>query len=326
MPNEMNSSMDGWDAPDWTLSTCRRCDRVDSPGQTIKPRTPFVLIGSDSQCEICLDEPQLPPVAYLVCNFARAVEVWPTAAIAFPRWGVMRSGDDLVVGGSRIRIDHPSLSGGTTDKPTPPGLDVSFRWNGVTRTCLLKRAVTIMGSGQPSVLRLQGQQLLPCDHAIVVQDGQLWLINLRPSLCRPGGLADAAVRSDDAAIPIGSQLESRDSASRLIHLSKSTDMARIGGVTIATGAGLACDHRGISLQSKVGRDTMTRNAGDRLMQKVESDQLSDRLTNRLVDLHRKQRSSRRREIFGRLLTRAGVVGSAAASLIASATLQSRLHD
>ena len=69
-----------WEAPPWSLYLETR--GLNEAAKVYRPERPFVLIGASERCDIRLDEPQLPSVAYIACCFSGTVEVWPTSAIA----------------------------------------------------------------------------------------------------------------------------------------------------------------------------------------------------------------------------------------------------
>ena len=364
MPKEEElSSTRGWRAPAWSLSVQKRGPKQGTFAHELKPERPYVLIGSSPNCDICLDEPQLPPVAYLVCNFERSVEVWPTSAISFPRWGIVQPGEDLAVGRTRIRISHPSLSPDSNPESDPVDLDVQFRWEGSKRRSKLKRSVTIMGRDQPSMLRIQGQRLHKCDHALVARGSELWLINL----CSSNALFDVS----ENAVPTSSCDASSDS--QFTRLSDPGDAGQIGGVTISIESKTGCiaeddptqqkikhvaqGSREIEYRPRVWRASApefdpemdanpnktpsllksnpstldpgltTRGEGVALdvNQAVACDKLDALLMDRMVRL-RRQRVSKHRRLINSLLSRVGVVGSAAASLIATSSIMSSIHE
>ncbi len=218
-----------WDAPAWTLSIERRSAR--SKSRTLSPDRPFVLIGSAEHCDIRLNEPQMPPVAYIACCLPDGVEVWPTCAIAFPRWGLVRSGQDIVIGQTKIVINQlPSDQTPNQQvtnlqvpvrtrtcpagaKSSPVNLPIHVYWSDKSKACQLKRAVTIMGRDQPSVLRLKGQCLDQCDHALVAVGERLWLIDV----------SSASAAENDPA-PISAELK------------RPGEAGQIGSVLIALGS------------------------------------------------------------------------------------------
>ncbi|MDG2220957.1 MAG: hypothetical protein P8L85_06240 [Rubripirellula sp.] len=74
-----------------------------------------------------------------------------------------------------------------------PGRQITLDWDGKQRPKRLARRVMILGAEHPSTLRLYGQGLAPCDHAVVCVGDSVWTINLNPnsiecdprSLCKP---------------------------------------------------------------------------------------------------------------------------------------------
>lgn len=224
-----DSAIDFWEAPPWTI--CIESRSSDASPLILHPERPFVLIGAAEHCDIQLSEPQLPPVAYLVCCFRETVEVWPTAAIAFPRWGVLRAGQSFVVGRSRVSIHHPSMnneceqvqceSGEKDDSAKNVDMPIGMYWNGKKKSLRLKRAVTLMGSDHPSMLRIQGQCLEPSDHALVSIDDSLWMIDVT-DVPRTRSVSDS------------SSPRSRSTAtSGFGCLQRAGEAACIGGLTIA---------------------------------------------------------------------------------------------
>ena len=199
--NAKESVPELWPATRWRLRLTHRGDKRSA--QTYRPKRPFLLIGSADHCDIRLDDPQVPAVAYLFCCFRDCVEAWPTSAIAFPRWGVVRPGQEIAIGQTRVTIDRPSTSSqdqtALADSPPRASVPIQVFWGRKSRKCQLKRAVTIMGRDQPSVLRLQGQCLSPCDHALVANENQLWLINLAtPSALTPDSFVTCLSDQGDA--------------------------------------------------------------------------------------------------------------------------------
>jgi hypothetical protein len=167
----------------------------------LSPSLPFATIGSGERATARVTDSRIPQMAYLICAFADSIEVWPLCAIAFPRWGVMRSGDSLRVGKAEITFYHshdetkpdsprdrpinPSampvrhgnfFSAITGHPPNPPRIVICCF--GMCRYKTLRRRVTIMGEDHPSTLRLYGFGLTACSHAIIAVNGSAWLIDL----------------------------------------------------------------------------------------------------------------------------------------------------
>ncbi|WP_068141016.1 eL24 family ribosomal protein [Roseimaritima ulvae] len=143
--------------------------------------SPFSLIGSHPCCPIQVTGTGMPGIAYFVCCLRNHIEVWPTATIAFPRWGPIRSDSDLLVGQSHIQLCHPSRS-------LDPSWHPSLLADDEVHTTLtrkkgqigkrFRRSVTLIGDGHPSVVRVNGWGLEPCHYAAVVQDQTLWVVDL----------------------------------------------------------------------------------------------------------------------------------------------------
>jgi hypothetical protein len=169
--------------------------------QWLSPSLPFATIGSGERATARVTDSRIPAVAYLICAFVDSIEIWPLCAIAFPRWGVMRSGDSLRVGKAEITFYHshdeptrdsprdksiaPSTMPIRHDKPfsaisghPPNPTRIVICCFGMCRYKTLRRRVTIMGEDHPSTLRLYGFGLTACSHAIIAVNGSVWLMDL----------------------------------------------------------------------------------------------------------------------------------------------------
>jgi len=193
--------MDYWPSARWKML-------ISGTGseQWIEPATPFALIGSHPCCVGRIEESRVPPAVYLACCFADSVEVWPLCPIAYPRWGVTLPEHNLSVGKHRISLFHQShrLWPEVAKKGVIPDTNsttsgavgvaqgvmrkISLDWDGKQRSKSLARRVMIMGGDHPSTLRLYGQGLESCDHAVICVGASVWLINLNP----PPGETDPA--------------------------------------------------------------------------------------------------------------------------------------
>ena len=142
----------------------------------------MALIGGHERCDARVGGSRGPDIAYLVCAFRESVEVWPLAPIAFPRWGIIQPHQELLVGSHRITVEHPCVRLNSPMKTELPSLAVSTTlfWDARPHPKIFRRQVTILGEAHPSVIRLHGRGLHSCDHAAIVQDGQLWLVDLVP--------------------------------------------------------------------------------------------------------------------------------------------------
>ncbi len=143
---------------------------------------PYALIGSHRCCDIQVGgSSSIPPVAYFVCCLDDSLEVWPTSAIAFPRWGAIRPDTELLVGQSRITLHHPLVSA-SDNAPLPylseTVVETNMTWPGKSIPKSFRRPVTIIGDTHPSVLRLHGRGMRRCHFAAVVASDRLWMVNI----------------------------------------------------------------------------------------------------------------------------------------------------
>lgn len=198
-----------WPAARWKIAIIEQ-----GIEQWVEPELPYALIGSHPCCTIQIAEPRVSPFVYFACCFADSVETWPLCPIAFPRWGETLPEHALAVGKKRISLFHQSHSlwssvvnrGEGPERPLiqkqielsegqtqTPGREITLDWDGKQRPKALARRVMILGSEHPSTLRLYGQGLAPCDHAVICIGDSVWLINLNPDsserdlakLCKP---------------------------------------------------------------------------------------------------------------------------------------------
>ncbi|QEG42463.1 hypothetical protein [Roseimaritima ulvae] len=172
---ESDEDMAGWETTQWTVVVNHqgRQQRVEQP-------LPYARIGSHPGCEIVLDNPRLPPVAYLLVAFQGSVEAWPVAPIAMPRWGVLSEGEQFPVGTFRISVElDSSETPGDSLGEVYPELGVlagDHRWS-----AKLQRRVTIVGDDHPSIKRLRDVGLQCCHGAFVSVQQRLWYLPLSPA-------------------------------------------------------------------------------------------------------------------------------------------------
>jgi len=348
-----------WAAPAWTLELEMRGSGNRRPISAVHPRRPFALIGSASHCDLRIDEPHVPAVAYLVCSFAHSVEIWPTAAIAFPRWGIVQPKHEIVIGQSRLQISHPALHSRTRGASRPIEVPLEVHWKDKARSLRLQRAVTIMGRDQPSMLRLQGQSLELCDQAIIAQENKLWLIDLVPP-CEPHAdepsvnqedpqvtclsRAHQAVSINGVTIAMGRtdaelQSQSQLHAKTQVHAkTQSLDICRVINRPPTPLQAVFADRPGASgvppaeeqgkhaattpLPEKRALAVQPSSPLSRQDSSIAAEELASRVTMRLVSM-KHQRGSRYRALMGSFLARTGLHGSAAASFLAAMSLLSR---
>lgn len=89
-----------WEAAPWSVLVSHQ-DRQERISQSL----PYARIGAHPGCEVVLDNPRLPPVAYLLVAFNGHVEAWPVAPIAMPHWGALADGEEFPIGTFRISVD-----------------------------------------------------------------------------------------------------------------------------------------------------------------------------------------------------------------------------
>lgn len=178
---------------------------------------PFALLGNHPSSDARVGGSRGPALAYVVCAFPEAVEVWPLAAVAFPRWGVIQSHHELLVGSQRITVEHPATMPGGPAPPDLPELAISTMlvWDRQPRAKVFRRRVTIIGESHPSVMRLHDRGLRACDHAAVVYKRTLWMLDLNPD------------RWENSRQP------------PVVKLDTSGDSTQVGGVTIRFNAAVA---------------------------------------------------------------------------------------
>ena len=235
--------MDYWPSARWKIAVIEQ-----GIEHWIEPELPFALIGSHPCCTVQINEPRVSPYVYFACCFADSVEVWPLCPIAFPRWGVILPEHSLAVGRKRISLFHQSHSlwhdiadrGGSTERketsPSPAqgvGREITLDWDGKQRQKMLARRVMILGGKHPSTLRLYGQGLAPCDHAVVCNGTSVWLVNLTPDLqdseaerlCRPLNSASTPEIIGDIKVRLGKVIEPSDPSNSSISRSGLSSLA-----------------------------------------------------------------------------------------------------
>ncbi len=180
MTTQSQEQFEPWQAP-----PCRIRIIDDAEDRWVELERPYALIGSHRCCDIQIGgSSSIPPVAYFVCCLPDSVEVWPTAAIAFPRWGAIRPDVELLVGQSRITVHHPNVDlNNTAQLPflSDSIIDTSMTWPGKSITKSFRRPVTIVGDTHPSVLRLHGRGMHKCHFAAVTSGETLWMVNISPT-------------------------------------------------------------------------------------------------------------------------------------------------
>lgn len=163
-----------WEAASWSVVVSHK-GRQKRFAQSL----PYARVGSHPGCEIVLDNPRLPPVAYLLVAFEAHLEAWPVAPIAMPRWGALAAGEEFPVGTFRISVDlDPPATPDDAARERFPELGVVVgdrRWS-----AKLHRRVTIVGDDHPSVKRLRDVGLEPCHGAFVAVQQRLWYLPLSP--------------------------------------------------------------------------------------------------------------------------------------------------
>ena len=167
----------------WASPPCRV--RVDDGKNVswVDLQRPYALVGSHPCCTLRIRSEHVPEVAYLVCCLRDRIEAWPTAAIAFPRWGAIPPELQLIVGPCSLTF-HPVLQAPIARRSVSvladSEIETRLSWPGRDFTRSFRRPVTIIGDDHPSVLRLHGRGLATCQYAAVVQDEAFWLVNLSP--------------------------------------------------------------------------------------------------------------------------------------------------
>ena len=69
------------------------------------------MVGGHPSCQIRIDKPGTPDLVYIVFSFNETIEVWPTTAIAFPRWGALAA-DQLALQQMGGDLQRPNDNGG----------------------------------------------------------------------------------------------------------------------------------------------------------------------------------------------------------------------
>ena len=154
---------------------------------------PIALIGSHVRCDVRVVGDHVPEVAYVVIALPSHVEVWPLAAIAFPRWGPIWPHQELLVGPNRITIGWSGANASAVPPEVPEyAVEARLRFRKGSRERVFRRHVTIVGADHPSAVRLHDDSLGSCDLAAVVVDRRLWLIDLVPGRWPDTGVAVGA--------------------------------------------------------------------------------------------------------------------------------------
>ena len=179
-----------WDANPWRIRV--RCG--NKPAVERVMLHPIALIGSHARCHVRVKGDDVPEVAYLVVALVSHIEVWPLAAIAFPRWGPLRAHQELLVGNLRMSI-IPCANGAASLFPELPTFGVEARLSLGKRNYerLFRRHVTIVGKDHPSSVRLYDHSLRSCDFAVVIAERRLWLVDLLPDRWPAAGVAPEAL-------------------------------------------------------------------------------------------------------------------------------------
>ncbi|OYP33031.1 hypothetical protein [Rhodopirellula sp. MGV] len=186
-----------WPSNRWGYS------RSDDADEFFELDQPFALIGAHPRCQIRLDYKRLPEVVYFIAIIGDRVQAWPLCAIAYPTWGNLKSGRQILIGKLRVNIsaqtgdqpwDHSPLSppgdavNDVSELPQPepesPRGTLILDWGEETQTRKLTRSVTILGNSHPSLMRLHGVGLHACELAIVSTGERIWAIQLNPDSIR----------------------------------------------------------------------------------------------------------------------------------------------
>ncbi|MCC9601434.1 hypothetical protein LOC67_12835 [Stieleria sp. JC731] len=160
---------------------------------------PFALIGSHPRCHVRLDYKRLPEVVYFVAIVGDRIQVWPLCAVAYPTWGNLKPGRQILIGKIRVNLsaqsgDHPwdhatppppgdavnDVSELPQPEPENPRGTLILDWGGESQTRRLSRSVTILGDSHPSLMRLHGVGLHDCELAIITTGEKIWAIQLNP--------------------------------------------------------------------------------------------------------------------------------------------------
>ncbi|TWT54690.1 hypothetical protein Pla22_23400 [Rubripirellula amarantea] len=171
----------------WESSGYRVKVVINGVTSWIVPDRPYVLIGSADHCDITLEGAgKVPPVAYIVCCLRDRIEVWPTSAIAYSRWGALKPNDTIQVVNALVSVRLDSAETEFADDDPAPADSTRTEVLTAELACLNKkvvrkrfrRSVTIIGDRHPSTLRVRGQGLHRCHFAAVAQDSKIWIIDL----------------------------------------------------------------------------------------------------------------------------------------------------
>ncbi|MDM4018866.1 hypothetical protein [Roseiconus lacunae] len=182
-----------WPSNRWGFSCGRGADDFRELDQ------PFALVGTHPRCQVRLDYKRLPEVVYFIVIIGDRVQAWPLCGVAYPIWGNLKPGRQLLIGKIRVNISaQPNDAPWDHATPPPPGEavnDVSelpspepetprgillLDWGEEIQTRKLTRSVTILGDAHPSLMRLHGVGLRDCELAIVSAGERIWAIQLNP--------------------------------------------------------------------------------------------------------------------------------------------------
>ena len=190
MTTNSQLSLKPWDANPWSIRV--RCG--NKPTVERMMLHPIALIGSHARCHVRVKGEDVPEVAYLVVALASHIEVWPLAAIAFPRWGPLRAHQELLVGRLRMTIIPHSRDAGRLYPELPTfGVEARLSFGKRNYERLFRRHVTIVGKDHPSSVRLYDHSLRSCDFALVIVERRLWLVDLVPDRWPTAGVASDAL-------------------------------------------------------------------------------------------------------------------------------------
>lgn len=189
MTTNLQLSPSCWDVNAWRIVV--RCGAKRAAERVLT--RPIALIGSHVRCDVRVVGDHVPEVAYVVIALPSHIEVWPLAAIAFPRWGPIWPHQELLVGPNRITIGLPGANASAVPLEVPEyAVEARLRFRKGSRERVFRRHVTIVGADHPSAVRLHDDSLGSCDLAAVVVDRRLWLIDLVPGRWPDTGVAVGA--------------------------------------------------------------------------------------------------------------------------------------
>jgi hypothetical protein len=167
---------------------------------------PFALIGSHPRCQVRVDYKRLPSVVYFAVVCGSKIEIWPLCGIAFPVWGRVKSDTRILVGKSRLKLigeNDPAWAfsagkegrlpgdaindiGPLSVEAEPAGGSLILDWGAGTQTRKLRRRVSVLGEGHPSVIRLHGLGLRECELGIICTGKRIWVVQLNPEAVPAG--------------------------------------------------------------------------------------------------------------------------------------------